>query len=86
MKQERKIKMIKIAAVGLFSFILTEGVKAQDSIRINLDQALEIALSDNPTIKIANNEIKIQKYAKKEQIAGLFPNIDATGAMSHSIV
>lgn len=61
-------------------------VLAQDSVSLNLDQILEIALSDNPSIKVANREIEIKKYAKKESITGLFPTITATGTASDAIV
>lgn len=59
---------------------------AQDSVNLNLDQILEIALSDNPSIKVANREIEIKKYAKKETITGLFPTVTATGTASDAIV
>ena len=86
MKQGRKIRLKGIMAVGLLSLVFSgKSLAQEDSVRINLDQAIEIALCDNPTIMIANNEIVINKYAKKEQIAGLFPNIDATGTFSHNL-
>lgn len=59
---------------------------AQDTVSLNLDQILEIALSDNPSIKVANREVEIKKYAKKESITGLFPTITATGTASDAIV
>ena len=40
----------------------------QDSLTLDLDKILEIALSDNPDIQVADRTIEIQKYAKKETI------------------
>ena len=48
----------------------------QDSLTLDLDKILEIALSDNPDIQVADRTIEIQKYAKKETITGLFPKVD----------
>lgn len=79
------LRRLTIVLLTLLTFTFTESVKAQDSIRVNLDQALEIALSDNPTVKIANNQIELKKYAKKETISGLFPNLSASGSYSQAL-
>jgi hypothetical protein len=47
-------------------------------VTLTLEQALEIALSENPTIKIADREIEIKRYAKQGTYASLYPQIDAT--------
>lgn len=59
---------------------------ASDSITLTLDQAVEIALSDNPSVRVAEQEIEIQKYAKKEMITGLFPTVTVSGTASDAIV
>lgn len=63
------------AATLLLPFMLFSQSKAQDTIRLNLGKALEIALSENPTVKVANKEIEKKKYAKKGSYAALFPQI-----------
>ena len=40
-------------------------------VTLTLEQALEIALSENPTIKIADQEIEIKRYAKQGTYASL---------------
>ena len=40
--------------------------------KLTLEQALEIALSENPTIKIADQEIEIKRYAKQGTYAKLY--------------
>ncbi len=57
----------------------------QDTLSIDLKKALEIALSENPTIKIANMEITRVDYAKKESWYGLIPTIDGTGNYTRNI-
>lgn len=63
------------AATLLLPFMLFGQSKAQDTIRLDLGKALEIALSENPTVKVANKEIEKKKYAKKGSYAALFPQL-----------
>ena len=62
---------------GLFilGLMLAGNIAAQDTIVLSLPQALDIALSENPTIRIANKEIKRVEYNKKEKYGALLPNI-----------
>ncbi len=72
----------------LFSFLLiafAPGVKAQDTLKVNLQQVLEIALSESPTIKIADKNIEKKKYVKKETIAGLVPQISASASYNRTL-
>ncbi len=56
-----------------------------DSVELNLDKVLEIALSDNPDIQVADRTIEIKKYAKKESISGLFPSVSASASATKNI-
>lgn len=60
-------------------------LNAQDTLAISLSKALEIALSESPTIKIADKEIIRVDYSKKEKIAGLFPTVSASGSYSRAV-
>ena len=52
---------------------------------LTLDQALEIALSENPTVKIADETILTKQYAKKGTYAALWPEISASGSYQRYI-
>jgi outer membrane protein TolC len=52
-----------------------------DSLSITLQQAIEIALNESPSMRIADRTIETKKYYRKEQIVGLFPSV--TGAASY---
>ena len=52
---------------------------------LTLDEALQIALSENPTVKIADKTIEAKKYAKKGTYASLWPEISASGAWQNNI-
>lgn len=67
-------------------FIIIQCASAQDSLRINLTTAIDIALSDNPTIKIANQEIERQRYVRNETKGALMPAVSANGTYNYNIM
>ena len=77
--------------IGLFlGFVaLSLTSVAQDAeksaLTLTLEQALEIALSESPTIKIAEQEIEIKRYAKQETYAALYPKFEATAQYQRMI-
>ncbi len=68
--------------------IVVGNLSAQSSQPIVLDLAksLEIALSENPTIKVADLEIERQDWVRKETVGNLLPSVTATGSYQRSIV
>lgn len=52
---------------------------------LNLDEAIEIALSTNPTIKVADQEIERTDYTRKEAIGALFPTVDLSGQYTRNV-
>ena len=68
-------KMMWVVLMLLPSLAFTSA-KAQDVLKLNLSKALEIALSENPTVKVADKEIEKKKYAQKGSYAALFPQIN----------
>lgn len=67
-------KMMRIVLVSLSALVFIP-VKAQDTLVLDIGKALEIALSENPTVKVADKEIQKKKYAQKGSYASLFPQI-----------
>ncbi|NDV63876.1 TolC family protein [Bacteroides sp. 224] len=86
----RKVKCL-IGRKMVFALALTMAfgsVKAQETketLTLTLEQAIEIALSENPTIKVANEEITLKKVAKKEAYAGLLPEVSLGGTYERAI-
>lgn len=52
---------------------------------LNLGKAIDIALAENPTIKVADQDIELKKIADKEAWMNLLPTLDGQLALSHSI-
>ena len=59
--------------------------QSQNTLNLDLDQAIRIALSKNPTIKVADMEIERANYAKKEVIGNLFPSIGSSASYQRTI-
>lgn len=63
------------------------GLRAQQTaaLPMTLEKAIEIGLSENPTVLIADQEIQRMEYVKKEAWGNLYPNLSGTGNFSHNI-
>ena len=58
---------------------------AQEKLALTLDQAIEIALSDNSTIQVAEQTIQLKKISDRETVMGLLPEASITGAYTRTI-
>lgn len=54
-------------------------------LHLSLDDALKIAISDNPTVRIARTEVKKTEYARNKSFGSLFPKVDLNGTYNHTI-
>lgn len=78
---------IKSGIFTLAVFLMVSATsKGQQPLELTLDQAIEIALDDNPTIKVADMEIKRQEYVRKETAGNLLPTFGVTGTYNRSII
>lgn len=66
-------------------FMSAHAQSLPDTLTLTLDQAITIALSDNPTIKVADMEIERVDYSRKETLCNLFPSIDFSGSYSRTL-
>ncbi|MDR0977355.1 MAG: TolC family protein [Prevotellaceae bacterium] len=57
----------------------------QETLTLTLDKALEIALADNPTMKVADEQIALKKIADKETWQNLLPQVDVNGSWQYTI-
>ena len=76
--------MKPVLACMLLAFVAMNA-QAQDTLRISLKEAIQSALSENPTIKVADQEIQLKKEANREVIWGLLPEVSLVGSFNHTI-
>lgn len=75
-----------IAAVASASInICAQVVESTDTIALSLDDCLAIALNSNPTVKVADMEIKRVDYSKKETLSQLLPQINFNGSYNRMV-
>lgn len=89
-----KKSLITVAALLLFNIL---GAFAQDTASaeaadttatptiISLEQALEIALSENVSVKVADMEIKRTGYARKGTYSALYPQVSGSASYQRTI-
>ena len=58
---------------------------AGNVLQLTLDEALKIALNDNPTIKVADQDIELKKVSAKEAWQRLLPTVDLNGTITYTI-
>jgi len=58
---------------------------SSDTVYLTLDEALQIALDENVSVKVADMEIEKAGYARKGTYASLFPKVDASGSFQRTI-
>lgn len=75
------IRPMMMVALALCSL----GATAQETLRLTLDKAIEIALSDNPTIEVANQTVELKRISDKETVMGLLPEASLSGAYTRTI-
>ena len=56
-----------------------------EPVPLTLEQALQIALSENVSVRVADLEIQRTGYARKGSYAALFPQIDGSGSYQRTI-
>lgn len=58
---------------------------ASAQLRLTLDDAIQMALSENPTIKVADLDVERYDYVKKETRGNLLPSLSASGEYTRAI-
>ena len=77
---KRLLRIVWLSA-GLFA---ATGLSAQ--MRLTLSEAVDLALSENPTIRVAELEVARYDYVKRQTWGALLPQITAGGSYTRSIV
>lgn len=72
--------------VLLLFFVIIPKAQSQDSVHVDLNKAIEIALSETPTMRIADRNVQIKQWYKKEQIAALFPDVSLAANYNRTLL
>ena len=79
-------KLLSLLCLSLLSLGLTQAQQSETAnggtLALSLDEAIELALTDNPTVKVANLEIERYDYVRKQVVSTLYPQVDASAQYS----
>lgn len=77
--------LLAVMAFGAFGFVQAQEAQApKDTLTLTLDKALNIALDENPTMKVAAEEIALKKVASKEAWQNLLPEASIGATLNHT--
>ena len=72
-------KYLCLICVGVMSLGVAMAQSAGgNTLTLTLDDAISLALSDNPTVKVSNLEIERYDYVRKQTLSSLYPQVDAS--------
>ena len=83
MKMKMRL-MTVVALLTLFS-VTANAQENTPTMQITLDKAIELALSDNPTMRVAETDIELKQIAKTEAWQNLLPQASLDGAIQYNI-
>lgn len=66
-------------------FATNVSAQENEKLTLTLDQAIELALSESPSVKIADITVKKTGYAKQGTYASLYPQINLSGSFQQTI-
>ena len=84
-----KRDFFKRAGFLVAAALIAVAVNAQETggaLKLTLDDALKIALSENPTIKVAEQQIEVKKISKDEAWQALLPSADFNGTVQYTLL
>lgn len=80
----KKLLCSVLSLMAAALFVMEAGAQ-QRTVELTLDEALKIALDENPTIKVANLEIERQRHVKNETRGNFLPMLSGEGTYSHAL-
>ena len=86
MSMKKLILNILVIIVIIFVPHFSQAQEVSGPLHLTLDQALEIALSESNTIKIADKTVEKTGYAQKGSYAALYPNVSVSGAYQRTLL
>ena len=85
MKNLRNVLAAALVSLAMPAFAQEAETPAVGTLDIDLAKAIEIALAENPTIRVADKDIQLKKIANSEAWQNLLPTLSATLGLQHSI-
>ena len=76
-----------INAIAVFNASAQTRYSSNDGmLHVDLKKAIDIALDENPTVRVAEKEVELKVIADKEAWQALLPEIAVTGTLQHTLL
>lgn len=79
------IKMRFKTLAAMLALVTLTYAQEAPTMHLTLDKAIELALSENPTMKVAEQEIQLKEVSKREAWQNLLPTVSIDGTISYNI-
>lgn len=79
-----KMRLTTVVAL-LVALMPARAQETTPTMHLTLDKAIELAMSENPTIKVAEKEIELKKVSKNEAWQNLLPTATINGSVNYAI-
>jgi len=88
MKVVKLLMSLGLLLAGAFSSAALgqDDVSSSGTMNLTLEKAIEIALAENPVIRVADKDIELKKLADREAWQALLPTVDATLSLTDNIL
>ena len=85
---KRKISKVwgLMAALLLPVSAMSQTETTSNVLNLSLEEAIEIAVSENPTIIVADQQIELKKISKQETWQSLLPSVDFSGTVQYTVL
>lgn len=81
-----KQTILAVAAAGFVGFVARGAEMAADTLpRLTLEECIGIALTESPTVRVADMEVRRLDYSRRETIGALLPTVDFGGTYSRML-
>lgn len=87
LKGKKMLMSLGMLVAGTLSVMAQEqdGGASVGTLNLTLEKAIEIALAENPTIRVADKDIELKKIADTEAWQALLPTVDATLSLTDNL-
>ena len=80
-----KMRFRTVVALLALIAVTAQAQETTPTMHLTLDKAIELALSENPTMKVAEKEIELKEVSKTEAWQNLLPTVSLNGTVTYNI-
>ena len=80
-----KMRFKTVVALLTLIAVTAQAQETTPTMHLTLNKAIELALSENPTMKVAEKEIELKEVSKTEAWQSLLPTVSLNGTVTYNI-